>query len=143
MLSMIVLMAKVGGEPAANGSENSADRNPVGGPIRREHLPDQVLPRHRPPLARVARLRAVVAHHEVLPLRDVVRLRASRVTAVRLDVRLVELLAVDEDVTGAADVPQLDPVAREADQPLDEGSAGAAALPRSRRRLEDHDLAAL
>src|SRR5215210_3222613 len=143
MLSMIVLMEKVGGEPAANGSENSPDRNPVGRPVRGEDLPDQVLSRHRPPLAGVARLGTVVAHHEVLPLRDVERLCATGVPPVRLDVRLVELLAVDEDVTGAADVPQLDPAPREADQPLDEGAAGAAALPRCRRRLENDDLAAL
>ena len=64
----------VGLRPAANGSENSANGNAVRRPVGREDLADQVLARHRPPLARVAGLRAVVAHHEVLP-------RAGRCTS--------------------------------------------------------------
>src|SRR5215203_7100470 len=113
MLSMIVLMAKVGGEPAANGSEKSADRNPVGRPVGGEDLPDQVLARHRSPLARVARLRAVVAHHEVLPLRDVERLGRPSVTPLALDVRLVQPPPIDEDVAQPPDRAQLEPLAGE------------------------------
>src|SRR5215204_4931573 len=108
-----------GAEPRPGGSSTpplaSANRNPVRRPVRGEDLADQVLPRHRPARARVARLRAVVAHHEVLPGRHLERLRPAGIAPVRLDVRLLEPLAVDEDVARAADVAELDPFAREAD----------------------------
>src|SRR5439155_23793544 len=56
--------------PAPRGRAGSADRDPRGRPVGREDLADQVLFRDAPPLARVARRVAVVAHHEVVPRRD-------------------------------------------------------------------------
>src|SRR5919204_5711312 len=70
------------------------DRDPVRWPVGREDLADQVLTGNGPPHARIAGLCAVVAHHEVHPLRDLLRLVRLGVAAVGLDVRLVELLAV-------------------------------------------------
>src|SRR5207249_8880885 len=92
---------------------------------------------HRAPPARVARAVAVVPHHEVLPLRDRHRPLGEVVTALGFYVRLVELLAVDVDV--ALDL--LPGVARKADQALDEDAARAADLRRTRRRVEDDDVA--
>src|SRR6266566_2771804 len=71
-------------------------------PVDGEDLADDVLARHRAPLARVARLDAVVAHEEVHAGGDVVRLRlaedvALRVPPVLLHVRLDQLVAVDVD----------------------------------------------
>src|SRR5204863_6026982 len=61
------------------------------------------------------------------------------VTPVRLDVGLVEPLAVDVDVA-----PDLLPrIAGQADQTLDEDAARAADLRRARRRVEDDDVVAL
>src|SRR3954452_9420208 len=75
-------------------TEADAVRRPVHG----EDLADQVPARNRAPLARVARLRAVVAHHEVLARRNrPLRVRGARVAAGALDVRLDQLLAVDVD----------------------------------------------
>src|SRR6266496_1797290 len=79
--------------------EDGVERDPVGRPVGGENLADQILARHRSPAARVAGLRAVVAHEEVIALRDVPRV-ALAVAPVRLDVGLIELLAVDVD--GAA-----------------------------------------
>src|SRR5207253_11386572 len=117
----------------------SANRDAARRPARREHLADQVLLRHRPPRPRVAGRAAVVAHHEVVAGLDLDRLDRARVAPARLDVRFVELLAVDVDVARAL----LPEVSRQADQALDEGPAGAAALPRQRRCLEPDDAAAL
>src|SRR5579862_854956 len=55
--------------PSLESAEDRHDRDPRRRPVRRDHLADQVLARHRAPLARVARLAAVVAHEEVLALR--------------------------------------------------------------------------
>src|SRR5207244_4564760 len=108
-------------------------------PVDREDLADQVLARHRPPLARVARRTAVVAHHEVVALWDAPRRLRARVAAVGLDVRLLQPLAVDVDVAG----PLLPAVAGQADQALHERAPGAAFHRRLRRRLEDDDVAAV
>src|SRR5579872_4024489 len=82
-----------------------AKADSVRGPVDEEHDPDQVAARHRSPLARVARLRPVVAHEEVLPLGYrapvVVEVRGVGESCRRLDVRLVELLPVDVDVAAA------------------------------------------
>src|SRR4249919_3730697 len=140
MLSMIVLMGKR--RPEDRGGI-LADADPIRWPVGREDLPDEVLPRHRPPFARVARLGSVVTHHEVLPRGNIERLGTAGVAAVLADVRLIELLAVDVDVAKATLRAQLQHVARQADQPLDERAACAAADTCGRWRLEDDDLAAL
>src|SRR5436190_2190269 len=60
------------------------------------------------------------------------------VAAARLDVALAQSLAVDRDEA----VRLLDGLARQADQPLDEGPARVAGgLGRRLRRVEDDDLA--
>src|SRR5207253_10249133 len=64
-----------------------AEADPVRRPVDGEHLADDVLPRDRSPLARVARLHPVVAHEEVLALGDLPGARLA-VAAVGLDVRL-------------------------------------------------------
>src|SRR3954453_7615805 len=93
--SMILLIREpAGGRPAANGSSHHTEA--LGRPVDREHLADDVPPRHRAPAARVARRRAVVSHHEVVVLRDLPRGVRLEVAAVPLDVRLVQALAVDE-----------------------------------------------
>src|ERR671930_2475505 len=75
------------------------ERDPVRRPIRCEDLSDQILARNGAPAPRVARLRAVVAHEEVLALGDVPG-AGLVVAAAGPDVGLAQLLAVDED--GAA-----------------------------------------
>ena len=142
-----------GKRPSRAAERASAERMPgsrqrhgdesVRRPVGREDLADHVLARHGAPLPGVARLRAVVAHHEVLALRTWY-VRGGRVSRRRVrDVRLVELAAVDVDVGQAALRAELDPLARETDDPLDERAAGAAALARRGRRLEDDDVAPL
>src|SRR5581483_12019185 len=137
---MIVLMSKGGRRPfgmvaGARLPNRDAVRRPVGG----DHLSDQILPGHRAPGAGVAGARPVVAHHEVLALRNVDRAERPVVAPARLDVRLVQLLPVDVDVA----VLLLPGVARKADQALDEGAAGAALDLGERRGLEDDDVAPL
>src|SRR6478672_234133 len=106
-------------KPVPRSPEPDSVRWPVDG----EDLADQVAARHRPPLARVARLRAVVAHHEVLALRDrSLGIRGTGVAPVVLYIRLNQLLAVDVDEP----VLFLPGLARQGDQPLDERAAGAA-----------------
>src|SRR5712691_5361109 len=113
--------------PSGHGSETfvgatlavaleSMERNAVRGPVGHEDLADDVLARNRSPEARVARLRAVVAHHEVLALRHredspVRGVRRRRRAARRFDVRLVQLATVDEDVAVAPDQSDLEPIA--------------------------------
>src|SRR4051795_4533621 len=112
-------------------------RRPVGG----EDLADQVLAWHRAPHARVARGVPVVAHHEVVPGRHLggtVTLHGD--APVLLDVGLLQALAVDVDIAVAAEQPQLDRVARQPDQALDERPTCTALDSRERRRLEDDDL---
>src|SRR5581483_9449190 len=106
----------------AHPSRDLQDRDPARGPVDRDHLPDQVGARHRPPHAGVAGAAAVVAHHEVLARRHVPGLVLVRVggAAVRLDVRLVQLLPVDPDEAARVLVDRL---ARHPDQPLDEDAA--------------------
>src|SRR4029453_11570051 len=65
-------------------------------PVDREHLADDVRPRDGAPVAAVARLPAVVAHHEVVVVRDLLLGEVAPV-AHAVQVRLVELLAVDVD----------------------------------------------
>src|SRR5580765_1079512 len=120
-----------------------AERDSVRRPVGREHGPDQVLARHGTPAPRVARVAAVVAHEEVLPDRHAPALLAVGGVAVApllLDVRLVQLLVVDQD---EALLVLVDEVARQADQPFDEDAALPALLLRRGRGLEDHDLAAV
>ncbi len=75
-------------------------------------LPMRFSARHRSPHARVARLRAVVAHDEVVACRHAERLLGPDVAPVVLDVGLVEPLPVDVDVRGAAAQPYLHALAR-------------------------------
>src|SRR5213080_571925 len=81
-----------GAVPRFRLSETDAIRRPVHG----EDLADDVLARHRAPFAGIARLDPVVAHEEVLARRDV-PLAVLAVAPARLDIRLDQLLAVDED----------------------------------------------
>src|SRR5436309_4410275 len=76
--------------------EDGVERDPVRRPVRGEDLPDQVPARNRPPTARVAGLRTVVAHEEVLALRHV-PVAGLVVAAAGPDVGLVQLLSVDGD----------------------------------------------
>ena len=93
---------------------------------------------HRPPLARVARELAVVAHEEVVARRNRPGRPVLGVASRDRDVGLGELLAVDED-----DAVALGPgLSRQRDQPLDVGAACAAAASRERRGREDDDVAA-
>src|SRR5687768_7489632 len=68
-----------------------AERYPVGWPVRREDLADEVVAGNRPPLARVARLRAVVAHHEVARSGHLDRPELLARAPDGVDVRLFEL----------------------------------------------------
>ncbi len=77
------------------------ERDPVRRPVGHEDLADEVLARHASPDAGVARRGAVVAHHEVLALRDAEGLLRADVAPVVLDVRLLEPLPVDVDVRRA------------------------------------------
>src|SRR4029453_13377918 len=91
-----------------------AEGNPVRRPVGREDLADQVLPGNRPPDPRIAGLRSVVAHHEVVPLRDPLRVVRVEVAAALRDVRLDQLLPVDVDLA----VPLLPTPAPPAHHPL-------------------------
>src|ERR671923_2264060 len=104
--------------------------------VDREDLPDQVAARQGAPHPRVARLCAVVAHDEVAVVRNLQRRPRVDVAPVRLHIRLVPPLGVDVD-EAAAPLPH---IAREADDALDEGAAGAAVLARPLRRREDDDV---
>src|SRR5947209_4695781 len=125
---MMVLIARGARRPRAMVA-NSANRDTAGRPVRREDLADQAFLRHRPPGAGVARGAAVVAHHEVVAGLDLDRGDRPRVAPVRLDVGLVQPLAVDVDVAPAL-LPRL---AGQPDQALDEGAACPTALVRERR----------
>src|SRR5215218_8720906 len=115
-----------------------AKADPLRRPINRENGPDEVVPGNRAPLAAVTRLRAVVAHHEVAPLRNLPAVRPI-VALVREHVGLVQPLPVDEN--GA--VPLLDGVPREPDDPLHEGAARPAGLESLGGRVEHDDVAAM
>src|SRR4051794_16367186 len=98
--------------------QNRVQREPVRRPVGREDLADQLLARNRAPAARVARLIAVVAHEEVLALRHRPGTGGGITrTAILLDVRIVEPLAVDVDESALL---LRDRLARKADQALDE-----------------------
>src|SRR6266436_5494135 len=134
---MTLLISK--GAPAGRGARLAKTQS-VRRPVDEEHLADQVPAGDGPPDPRVARLGPVVAHEEVVALRDL-RPTARRlvVAAVRGDVRLLELDPVDvDDAVALADC-----LAGQADQALHERAAGAAANLRLRRRVEDDDLAPL
>src|SRR6188474_3139539 len=134
-MSMGVLIGKGG---RAGRRTMLAKADPLRWPINRENGPDEVVAGDRAPLPAVARLRAVVAHHEVAPLRNLPAVR-SLVALARGHVGLVQPLSVDED--GA--VPLLDGVARKPDDPLDEGPARTAGFESLRGRVEDDDIAAM
>jgi ATP-dependent Clp protease, protease subunit len=108
-----------------------AGRRPVG----EQHGPDEARLGHGSPHAGVAGVHSVVAHEEVPAGRHLPRVR-DRVPQFRIDVRLVERLAVDRDVA----VPLRHGVSGEADQPLDERAADPAG---GRGRVEDDDLPTL
>src|SRR5712691_12079897 len=76
----------------------SVKGDPARRPVRREHFPNHVLPRHGAPDARVTGRAAVVAHHEVLafghrPRAEVAVFHSPVGSKVRLD----ELVSVDVD----------------------------------------------
>ncbi len=98
---------------------------------------------HESPDARVAGLRAIVSHDEVVVERDAEPLFRADVASILLDVRLLEPLPVD--VHERRSTPEADPdrLAREADDALDERATGPALGLRLRRRLEDDDVASL
>src|SRR5487761_1618872 len=126
-----------------------AEPDAVGGPVDEEHGADQVLPRDRPPLPRIARLGAIVSHEEVVAQGHLPTLSIMRGVCqapLSLDVRFFELVeglaAVRLDPDKAL-VVLLDRLPGQPDQPLDEGAAGAAFHEREPRRVEDDDLAAM
>src|SRR5581483_2690275 len=90
--------------------------------------------------ARVAGVDAVVAEEEVAAGRHAPR-PGLVVAEARVDVRIVQSLAVDEDDAA----PLRDDVAGKTDEALHEGRAAVVrpALRRRGRRLEDDDLSAL
>src|SRR5439155_3508399 len=111
--------------------------DPVRRPIGHENLADDVLPRHGPPCARVAGRSSVVAHEEI-HARPHAPGSLPAAGPARLDVRLLDRLAVDREHV----VLVSDGVAGEPDQSLDEGPARVARLLGSDRgRVEDDDLA--
>src|SRR6476619_6859795 len=118
-------------------AEGNAQRRPVG----HEDLADDVVARHGAPHARVTRLRAVVAHDEVVVEGHTERLLGADVAAVVLDVRLVEAPPVDVHVRGAVAKPHLHALAGQADDPLHEGPSRAAFRLGGGRSLE-HDQVA-
>src|SRR5436305_9106064 len=117
-----------------------------GRPVRREDVADEVLTRDEAPDTRVARRPPVVAHHQVVVLWDA-RVRVARgnvrqphravVAAARLDVPLVELLAVDVDEP----VALLPHFAWQADAALDERPFRPALLLRQALVVEEADVA--
>src|SRR3954453_16174577 len=121
MDSMRRFMERRPAGPVGNGSESpvqaivgrSAERDPVRRPVGHDHRPDQVLARDRAPHARVARVAAVVAHHEVLTLRDV-PLAGRAPAAAELHVLLLDQLPVDSQPAAVVG----DGVAWEPDQAL-------------------------
>src|SRR3954467_12048204 len=114
------------------------DRDPVGRPVRDGGRADEVRPRHRAPVARVARGGPVVAHHEVLVFLQLRPAAAAVVAAGCGHILVRERPAVDED-----DAVSLgDSLAGEADHPLDEGERAALATGGGAGRSVEHgDLA--
>src|SRR3954463_1584520 len=112
-------------------------------PVRQDDGPDQVLAGPPTPTPRAAGVAAVVAHEEVAALRHVpARATVGGVLRAPLprDVGLVQPDPVDPD----EGLPVLaHEVARQPDQALHERAALAALLLGRRRRVEDHDLAAV
>src|SRR4029450_13485561 len=108
-------------------------RDPAGGPVGREDLADQVLPRDEPPAARIAGRGPIVAHHQVVVRWDpgvlpawwnVLQRQRLGVAAPQLHVGLVPPLAFD------VDKPALLPpnVGGQTDPPLHERPFRAALL---------------
>src|SRR5256714_10005814 len=124
------------------------EADPVGRPVDEEDDADQLVEGHPAPGAGVARLRAVVAHHEVRARRDrpcLSEMLAVRKSALGWEIRLFQLHEVgrvgflDRDETLVVLVHR---VAGEADHPLHERAAFAALVGDPLRRVEDHDVAA-
>src|SRR4029450_10337495 len=93
-------------------------------PADREHRGHRFLPRNRAPAARVARRGAVVTEHQILAFRDLLARNRLRIPPIGLDVRLVQLLAVDVD-----EAVLLAPgLAGQPDDALHEGLAASALI---------------
>src|ERR687898_1708068 len=134
--SMESITLLIGRRPETGRGGMLAQRNPVRRPVGREDLADQILARNRPPAARVARLGAVVAHHEVGVVGDRLRLVRLEVAATLRDVRLNQPPPVDVH-DAVALLPRL---AGERNDPLDERPGGRALLLRAGRCVEDDDV---
>src|SRR6185437_6885138 len=123
-------------------------RNSVQRPVDEERLADDVSARQRTPDAAVVAVPAVVAEHEVVALRDLVRPEPGggpSGRAVRRDVALVQ--GVPGDVWRLDQyraVPHLDRFPGQANDPLDVVDARLGLRPLDRRvptpgRMEDDD----
>src|SRR5215204_6418497 len=66
-------------------------------PVDREDRADQIVARNGTPDPAVARLRAIVAHHEVVTLGDLPRPVVLLVALIGLQIRLLQGLSVDVD----------------------------------------------
>src|SRR4051794_1376752 len=124
------------------------ERDPVGRPVDEEDDSDQLLARYRAPGAGVARLRAVVAHHEVTVRRD--RPGLSEMLAVGKSALGREIVLFELHERGRAGLLDQDEalvvlvhrLPREADDALHERAAFAALESGLTRSVEDHDVAA-
>jgi hypothetical protein len=92
----VVPSVEAGARVRGEASERAGSSTPRSGLLRpqdADDLADKAGCQHRPPLARVTRLRAIVAHHEVRPRRDLARrIRRACVAPVGLHVRLLHFL---------------------------------------------------
>src|SRR5918999_3335368 len=104
-------------------AENLAEADPLRRPVDCENLADDVLARNRAPDPTVARLAAIVAHHEVLTVRDGAPREGVVVPLSLVEVRLLERLPVDHDDA----VAKRDLLSGHPDEALDERAAGPAA----------------
>src|SRR5262249_22769421 len=78
-----------------------ARREPGQWPVGKQHWADEVLARHGAPGARIARMNAVVAEEEVVARTNARPRSIFSAAECRVDVRLCQSVAVDEDVAAA------------------------------------------